>query len=98
MIKHRSFKTDKFLKSVDGQLRNQHFSKYNINLPANVNFDDDSFDNFWNGIGEEQRDDIEEELHCINDTADQARDCPERACQEFNIQKQEDETPETTAM
>ena len=56
MIKHRSFKTDKFLESVDEQLRNQYFQKYNITLPANINFDDNSFDNFCNCIEEEQAD------------------------------------------
>ena len=98
MIKHRSFKTDKFLESVDEQLRNQYFQKYDITLPADVNFDDNSFDDFWNGIEEEQRVDIEEELYCINDIADKARDCLERACQKFKIQKQEEERAETTAL
>jgi len=98
MVKHRSFKIDKFLKSVDTQLRNQYFSKYKITLPADVNFDDGSFDKFWSTIKDEQRDDIEEELRCINDIADHARDCLERACQEFKIQKQEEERAETTAL
>jgi hypothetical protein len=34
---------------------------------------DESFDSFWEGIEEEKRVEIEEELHCINDTADQAQ-------------------------
>lgn len=46
MIKHCSFKIDKFLKAIDAQLRNQYFSKYNITLPTDVNFADDSFDKF----------------------------------------------------
>lgn len=99
MAKHRgSFKLDKFLKAVDPQLRTAYFTKYGINFPANISFNDDSLANFWGAIAEAKRAEIEEELHCINDTADQARDCLEQACQQFSIQKQDDETSETTAM
>jgi hypothetical protein len=100
MSKHRSFsfKTDKYLKSVDSRLRDQYFLNHHITLPANINFNDDSFDEFWYAIEEEKRVDIEEELQCINDIADCARDCLERACQEYSILKEENETPETTAM
>ncbi|MCX5778763.1 MAG: hypothetical protein NTU66_06080 [Elusimicrobia bacterium] len=99
MAKHRgSFKLDKFLKALDPQLRVQYFAKYSIVFPSDLNFDDDSLAKFWGAIAEEKRVGIEEELHCINDTADQARDCLEQACREFFIQKQDDETSETTAM
>lgn len=98
MAKHRSFKIDKFLGSVESELRAQYFSHHTIFIPSTLNFDDDSFDDFWDGIDEAKRVEIEEELHCINDTADQARDCLENACREFKIQKEDDETSETTAM
>ncbi len=98
MIKHRSFTLDKFFKAVDGQIRNQYFTKKNLTVPTGMTFDNDTFDNFWNGIEESKRVEYEEELQCINDTAEQARDCLEQACQQFSIQKQENETAETTAM
>lgn len=98
MAKHRSFKLDKFLKAVDPQLRGQYFTKHGVAFPATVNFNDDSLDTFWETIQEAKRVEIEEQLHCINDIADQARDCLEEACREYSIQKQDDELPETTAM
>ena len=98
MAKHRSFTLDKFLKAVDPQLRGQYFTKHSITFPDNVNFNDDSLDNFWETISEAKRVEVEEELHCINDVADRARDCLEQACREFSIQKQDDELSETTAM
>jgi hypothetical protein len=98
MAKHRSFKLDKFLKAVDPGLRAEYFTKHGLTFPANVNFNDDSLDKFWETIAEAKRVEIEEELHCINDIADQARDCLEQACQQFSIQKQDDETSETTAI
>ncbi len=98
MAKHRSFKLDKFLRAVDSELRAEYFTKHSMTFPADVNFNDDSLDKFWETIAEAKRVEIEEELHCINDIADQARDCLEQACQQFSIQKQDDETSETTAM
>jgi len=98
MAKHRSFKLDKFLKALDQGLRAKYFTKHNLTFPADINFNDDSLDKFWETITEAKRVEIEEELHCINDTADQARDCLEQACREHNILKQDDETSETTAM
>ena len=98
MAKHRTFTLDKFLKAVDPQLRSQYFTKHDITFPSTINFNDDSLDNFWETIPEAKRVEIEEELHCINDVADRARDCLEQSCRDFSIQKQEDELPETTAM
>ncbi len=98
MAKHRSFKLDKFLKAVDTGLRADYFTKHSLTFPTDVNFNDDSLDKFWETIAEDKRVEIEEELHCINDIADQARDCLEQVCQQFSIQKQDDETSETTAM
>jgi len=98
MAKHRSFTLDKFLKAVDPGLRADYFKKHSLTFPADINFNDDSLDKFWETIAEDKRVEIEEELHCINDIADQARDCLEQACQQFSIQKQDDETSETTAM
>lgn len=93
MAKHRSFTLDKFLKAVDPELRSGYFSNKGITLPDGIGFDD-----FWDGIEDALRVEIEEELHCINDTADKARDCLEQAVREFDIQTQDDETSETTAM
>ena len=98
MVKHRSFKIDKFLKAVDPKLRNEYFSKKGLTFPDDINFNDDGFDDFWEGIEKAQRAEIEEELHCINDTADKARDCLQRAVREFDIPTEENETSETTAM
>lgn len=98
MAKHRTFTLDKFLKALDPGLRAEYFTKYDLTFPSNINFDDDSLDKFWETITDEVRVEIEEKLHCINDIADQARDCLEQACQQFSIQKQDDETSETTAM
>ncbi len=98
MAKHRSFTLDKFLKAVDPEPRCDYFSKKGLTLPDEINFEDDGFDDFWDGLEEAKRVEIEEELHCINDTADKARDCLERAVKEFDIPTAEDETAETTAM
>ncbi len=78
MAKHRTFTLDKFLKAVDSGLRAEFFAKYDILFPADINFDDDSLDKFWETIQEEKRAEIEEKLHWINDTADQTRDCLEQ--------------------
>jgi len=98
MAKHRGFKTDKFLKALEPAVRDQYFRAKEITFPATVNFNDDSFDTFWDGIEDGKRAEIEEELHCINDTADHARDCLQLAVRQFSIQRQENETSETTAM
>jgi hypothetical protein len=98
MTKHRSFKLDKFLKAVDPQLRTQFFATYKITFPLDVNFEDNSLEEFWEIIPEAERVKIEERLHCINDIADHARDCLEQACREYEIEKQDDESSETTAM
>lgn len=99
MLKHRSFKIDKFLKAVDNKLSSQYFLiKHNIRMPEDINYNDDSFDKLWNGILEDKRVIIEEELHHINDTSEKARDCLELVCREFKIEKTEDETPESTSM
>ncbi len=98
MAKHRSFKLDKFLKAVDPKLRDEYFKAHGVVFPATVNFHDDGLDKFWETIPEDKRVLIEEDLQCINDIADQARDCLEQTCQEFNIQKKDDERSETVAM
>lgn len=98
MAKHRSFTLDKFLKAVAPEQRNEYFSRKGIAFPEKIDFDDDEFDNFWGGLEEAGRAVIEEELQCINDTADTARDCLQRAVEEFDILTEEDETSETTAM
>lgn len=98
MAKHRSFKLDKFLKAVDPGLRSRYFSEKGITFPDDMDFDDEGFEDFWEGIEEAQRAVIEEELQCINDTADKARDCLQRAVREYDIPTEEDETSETTAM
>jgi len=69
MAKHRSFTLDKFLKYVDDGLMRRYFAeKRNKTLPSNVSLTDDSFNGFWNTLNEQERDDIEEELQCINDS------------------------------
>lgn len=98
MAKHRGFKTDKFLKALDPQLRDQFFRARQITIPDNLNFNDGSFDAFWDGIDDDVQARIEEELQCINDTADHSRDCLQDVVRQFNIQTQENETSETTAM
>ncbi|OGS32957.1 MAG: hypothetical protein A2218_10245 [Elusimicrobia bacterium RIFOXYA2_FULL_53_38] len=98
MTKHRSFKLDKFLRAVDPGLRKKFFENNKVTVPETVNFEDDSLDKFWETIPEDVRVEIEERLQCVNDTADHARECLEQACREYKIEKQEDETPETTAM
>lgn len=95
MAKHRSFTLDKFLKAVAPEQRSVYFSSKGITFPGEI---DDSFDDFWDAIEDAKRVEIEEELQCINDTADKARDCLERAVKEFDISTQEDDTSETTAM
>ncbi len=99
MAKHRSFKLDKFLKALDPALRVAYFTKHGHNIPDDINFNDESsVDGFWESIPEAKRVEIDDQLHCINDIADQARDCLEQACREYTIEKQENEKPETTAM
>jgi len=49
MAKHRSFKLDKFLKAVNPELRSGYFSSKGITFPDGIGFDDDGFDDFWDG-------------------------------------------------
>lgn len=101
MAKHRSvsFKVYKFLKAIKNQdLVKQFFVGYEIQFPDGINYDGDSFENFWNGVEKDKRTELEEILQCINDIADEARDCLQRAIREFSIHKPENEPSEATAM
>jgi len=99
MPKHRSFKLEKFIKSADDALLREYFRKWDVSVPGGLVFDSgEGFDRFWDSIENDRRIKIEESLQCINDTADKARDCLELACREFSIEKQDDETSETTAI
>lgn len=101
MAKHRtiSFKLDKFFTAVEGDLLRDYFTKCEIAIPANIGGDGKSFADLLEGLQDKGRKaEIEEELQCINDIADQTRDHLEQAIKEFKIPKTEDETPETTAM
>jgi hypothetical protein len=99
MAKHRSFKIDKFFRAVDDALLRDYFiKKQNITVPVEVQFTEGSFNDFWDGLSEDQRALIEEELHCVNDIADRARNYLEQAVRAFDIEKNDDERSETTAM
>lgn len=99
MAKHRSFKFDKFIKMVDEELLRAYFLKRELTIPADMKLDSEKIEKLLDSIKDAKtRSDIEEELHCINDTADRARGYVERAKNEYHIQVTEDETSETTAM
>jgi len=99
MAKHRSFKLEKFIRAVDNDLLKAYFTKRKVTVPDDIVFDKDNIHDFLDGIGNDnKRSYIEEELQCINDIADRARSYLERAKREYNIQVQDNELSETTAM
>lgn len=99
MAKHRSFKLDRFIGSVeDGLLRRYFSEKRNIIVPSEVKCDDDSFEKFWKKLGDKDQAEIEEELQCINDIADRSRGYLEDAIKDYSIQKTDTDSPATVAM
>ncbi|MEW6011878.1 MAG: hypothetical protein AB1602_00610 [Elusimicrobiota bacterium] len=99
MGKHRSFKLEKFIKSVNNDLLIKYFTCQGILVPNEFVFDRNNIHDFLDGINDKsKRSYIEEELQCINDIADRARGYLEQAIRQYKIQVQEDEPSETTAM
>lgn len=93
--KHRSFKLDKFVSAVDNGLLKTFFTNQGLTIPADTVLDGNSVEKLLN-------DDIEEELHCINDVAEYSRDYLQYSLQDaiigFDIGAKENDSPETTAM
>lgn len=99
MAKHRSFKIDRFVGSVeDGLLRRYFSEKRGITVPSGIKFNDDSFDNFWDSLSEKNRTEIEEELQCINDIADRSRGYLEDAIRDHSIPRTDNDSPTTVAI
>ncbi|MCP3659155.1 MAG: hypothetical protein GY830_02085 [Bacteroidetes bacterium] len=69
MAKHRSFTLEKFIKATEDALLKQYFEQWQISVSDDLVFDGgDGFDTFWKGIDEAKRVEIDDQLHCINDT------------------------------
>lgn len=99
MLKYRSFRLDKFIKATDDELLKQYFETWKLTVPDGLAFDGgDGFDEFWKGIVQDIRIEIEDQLHCINDIADSTRDYVQIAVKEFDIKTEKDEFSETTAL
>ena len=99
MPKHRSFKLEKFIKSADDALLREYFRKWDVSVPGGLVFDSgEGFDRFWDGIEDDRRSEIDDQMHCINDIADRTRDYVQYAVEEFGITTVEDESSETTAL
>jgi len=99
MAKHRSFKLEKFIKGVNNDLLKAYFTRQNIPVAEGFVFSIDNIHDFLDGIADDGlRSYVEEELHCINDIADRARNYLERAIRDYSIEVQDDEPSETTAM
>ena len=99
MAKHRSFKLEKFIKGVNSDLLKVYFTRHNIPVVEGFVFSIDNIHDFLDGITDDGlRSYVEEELHCINDIADRARNYLEHAVRDYGIAVQEDEPSETTAM
>lgn len=99
MAKHRSFKLDKFIRSLEDGLLKRYFSEWRkIAVPQEPKFDEGSFDKFWIGLNEKDQAEIEEELQCINDIADRSRGYLEDAIQDYSIEKMDTDSSATVAM
>ncbi len=99
MVKHRSFKLEKFIHAADDKLLKQYFESWKQTVPDGMVFDGgDGFDKFWKGIDQNIRIEVEDQLHCINDIADTTRDYIQIAVKEFDIKTEKDESSETTAL
>lgn len=99
MAKHRSFKMDKFIMSVEDELLRRYFSEVRgITVPPEAKFDEESFDKFWNGLSKKDQAEIEEELQCINDVADRSRGYLEDAIHDYSIPRTDTDSPATVAM
>ena len=99
MVKHRSFTLEKFITGVNNDLLKRYFTRHRVSVPDGFVFDRNNIHDFLDGISDDgKRTYIEEELQCINDIADRARSYLERAKREYNIDVQDDEPSETTAM
>lgn len=99
MTSHRTFSLDKFIRSVDEKLLRSFFQKHELPLPARFSINPNSVSKVLEGIkNEDNRSDILEDMHCINDIADGSMDLLIQAIKDRKIQYFEDESPETTAM
>ncbi|MEA2077448.1 MAG: hypothetical protein U9O95_05465 [Candidatus Marinimicrobia bacterium] len=99
MAKHRSFKLEKFIKGVSSDLLKAYFTRHNVPVTEGFVFSIDNIHDFLDGIDDDgKRSYVEEELHCINDIADRARNYLEHAVRDYSIAVQEDEPSKTTAM
>ena len=99
MAKHRSFKLEKFIKAVSNDLLKAYFTRHDVPVAEGFVFSVDNIHDFLDGITDDgKRSYVEEELHCINDIADRARNYLEHAVRDYSIEVQDDESSETTAM
>ena len=99
MARHRSFKLEKFVKGVNNDLLKEYFTRNDVPVTEGFVFNKDNIHEFLDGIDDDgKRSYIEEEMQCINDIADRARNYLEMAVRDYSIAVQEDEPSETTAM
>lgn len=99
MQRHRSFKLDKFVKAVDDKLLKAYFKKQDLTVPESLVLNADKINEILDNIeGEDKRLDIEEEMHRINDIADNSRPYLQDVVSTLAIETNDNDTAETVAM
>ena len=96
---HRTYKFDKLIKVADDELLREYFSRKGFVIPPDQPVTPEYIHELMDKIADEETAlDLEEELLCINDIADTSVDRLDEIIEEFNIECDEDESPETTAL
>lgn len=97
-MKHRSHKFDKLIKVADDVLLREYFDRKGYPVPADQKVTLQYIDELLDKLDEETSLELEEELLCINDIADKSVDRLGEIIEQFGIQCDEKEPPETTAL
>jgi hypothetical protein len=99
MVKHRGFTFEKFINAVGEELLRGYFSTRDIGGASGSPLDYDHVQKLLDeSSNEDVKNEIMEELHCINDVAERGQDYLEIAKSEFGIETPDDEPRERTAM
>jgi len=99
MVKHRGFTLQKFLMAAGEPLIREYFQDRGTPIPDGLSVTSEQpFQQFLDALPDADQQAILEDLHCINDVAEQGKDHLEEAKHAFQIETPDDEPRERTAL
>lgn len=99
MVKHRGFTLQKFLTAAGEPLIREYFQDRGTPMPDSISvISEQPFQQFLDTLPDEDQQAVLEDLHCVNDVAEQGKDHLEEAKQAFQIDAPDDEPRERTAL